>query len=97
MLTPGAPPSFCDATKPNVDMTSNTTPRYQSTSVAVGARDDHPGEADPQEGARHRIAEGSGVVVEHIGINRCREVGEGGLKNRTSCRPKHDSVNEGMT
>ena len=79
-------------------MTSSTsTSRHQPTIVAVGARDDHPSEADPQEGARHRIAEGSGVVVEHIGINRCREVGEGGPENRTSCRPKHDSANEGMT
>ena len=52
MLTPGAPPPFCNATKPNVDMTSNTTSRHQPTIVAVGARDDHPGEADPPQG-RH--------------------------------------------
>ena len=69
-MTPGAAPPLCDATKPNVDMTPNTRPRHQLTSVAVGARDDDPSEADPTQGARHRVSESSGVIVKHIGVNR---------------------------
>ena len=74
------------------------TPHHQPTSVAVGARNDHPGEADRPEGTWHSVVEGSGVVVEHIGVDRGWKVGEGGVEaveNRTSRRPEHNPAEEG--
>ena len=73
------------------------TPHLQPTSVAVGARNDHPSEADRPEGTWHSVVEGSGLVVEHIGVDRGWEVGEGGVEaveNRTSRRPEHNPAEE---